>query len=170
MSRPKSILVVGGGVIGMCTAYYALRKGLKVPVVERGPPDHDCCSLGNAGIVVPSHIVPLAAPGMVGLGLRMLLNPASPFFIKPRLSLELFRWLWLFCRAANPGHMLRSAPLIRDLSMASRRCFEELSEMPIQDFGLAKKGLLMLCKPRHKLREELPTARLAGSLGLPSYS
>src|SRR6516225_11358539 len=100
MFRPKSILIVGGGVIGMCTAYYALGKALRVTVVERGRPDHDCCSLGNAGFVVPSHFVALAAPGMVGVGLRMLLNPRSPFYIKPRCSLDLFRWLWLFCRCA----------------------------------------------------------------------
>jgi D-amino-acid dehydrogenase len=168
MSHPKSILIVGGGVIGMCSAYYALRKGLQVTIVERGAPDHDCCSLGNAGIIVPSHLVPLAAPGMVGLGLRMLPNPASPFFIKPRLSLELFRWLWLFCRAANPGHVRRSAPLIRDLSLASRACYEELSHMPGEDFGLTKKGLLLLCKTKHHLGEEVKTARLAGKLGLPS--
>jgi len=168
MFRPKSILIVGGGVIGMCTAYYALRKDLRVTIVERGPPDHDCCSLGNAGIIVPSHFVPLAAPGMVGLGLRMLPNPASPFFIKPRLSPELFRWLWLFCRAANPGHVLRSAPLIRDLSLASRACYEELSQLPGEDFGLTKKGLLLLCKTKHHLHEEIKTARLAGKLGLSS--
>src|SRR5262249_49358564 len=146
MSQPKSILIVGGGVIGMCTAYYALREGLRVTVLERGPPDHDCCSLGNAGFIVPSHYVPLAAPGMVGLGLRMLLKPRSPFYIKPRLNLALLRWLWLFCRSANPGHVLRSAPLILDLSLASRACFEELSHIPDNDFGFSKKGLLLLFK------------------------
>jgi D-amino-acid dehydrogenase len=166
MSQPKSILIVGSGVIGMCTAYYALRKGLHVTVVERGPADHDCCSLGNAGFIVPSHFVPLAAPGMVGLGLRMLLNPRSPFYIKPRFSLDLFRWLWLFCRCANPGHVLRSAPLIRDLSLASRACFEELSHIPDNDFGLTKKGLLLLCKTKHHLHQETKTARLAEKLDL----
>jgi D-amino-acid dehydrogenase len=168
MSQPKSILIVGGGVIGMCTAYYALCKGLRVTVVERGPPDHDCCSLGNAGFIVPSHFVPLAAPGMVGLGLRMLFNPRSPFYIKPRWNLDLFRWLWLFCRSANPGHVLRAAPLIRDLSLASRACFEELAQIPDNDFGLKKKGLLLLCKTKHHLQEEMKTARLAGKLHLPA--
>jgi D-amino-acid dehydrogenase len=168
MSHPKSVLIVGGGVIGMCTAYYALGKALRVTVVERGRPDHDCCSLGNAGFIVPSHFVPLAAPGMVGLGLRMLLNPRSPFYIKPRLNLDLFRWLWLFCRSANPGHVLRSAPLIRDLSLASRVCFEELDRIPDNDFGLTKKGLLLLCKTKHCLHEEVKTARLAEKLNLPA--
>src|SRR5713226_9770340 len=151
MSESKSILVIGGGVIGLCTAYYAMQKGHRVTIVERGAPDHDCCSLGNAGMVVPSHFVPLAAPGMVALGLRMLFNPEGPFAIRPRLSWDLFSWAWKFYRAANAAHVARSAPLLRDLNLASRRCFEELSEMPGHDFGLVRKGLLMLCKTEQML-------------------
>src|SRR5262245_63966860 len=115
MSRRKTILVVGAGVVGLCTAYYALRKGHAVTVLERGGPDDDRCSRGNAGMVVPSHVVPLAAPGMVSLGLRMLLNPESPFWVRPRLSLDLLRWGWKFVRAAPAGHLARSGPLLRDL-------------------------------------------------------
>src|SRR5438067_13189125 len=114
MSRSKSIIVIGGGVIGLCTAYYALQKGHRVTILERGGPDHDCCSLGNAGMIVPSHFVPLAAPGMVGLGLRMLLNPEGPFAIRPRLDKDLIRWCLQFARSANATHVSRSSPLLRD--------------------------------------------------------
>ena len=72
----KSVIVVGGGVIGLCAAWYALKAGHRVTLLERGPgPDHDSCSLGNAGMIVPSHIVPLAAPGVIAMGLRMLPDP-----------------------------------------------------------------------------------------------
>ena len=54
-------------------------------------------------------------------------------------------WAWQFMRASNQRHVERSAPLIRDLSFASRECFEELSTLPDNDFGLVKKGLVMLC-------------------------
>jgi D-amino-acid dehydrogenase len=168
MSQPKSILIIGGGVIGLCTAYYALRKGHRVTVVERGAPDHDCCSLGNAGMVVPSHFVPLAAPGMVALGLRMLLNPEGPFRIKPCWDRELFDWAWKFFRAATARHVERSAPLLRDLHLASRRCYEDLSELPGHDFDLVKKGLLMLCKTAHTLDEEAKAAGAARRLGMPA--
>ena len=85
----KSIVIIGGGVIGLCTAYYAARKGHRVTLIERGQANHDGCSLGNAGMIVPSHFVPLAAPGMVALGLRMMFDPESPFHIRPRASLKL---------------------------------------------------------------------------------
>src|SRR6185369_1942210 len=137
-------------------------------LVERGARGHDSCVIGSAGMIVPSHFVPLAAPGMVAMGLRMMWDPESPFYIRPRLSRELLNWAWKFCRAATAGHVARSAPLLRDLSLASRRCFEELAGLPENDFGLVKKGLLMLCKSEHTLAEEARTAQQANQLGIPA--
>src|SRR5207344_2604067 len=115
--------------------------GFKVTVMERNAPDRNSCSSGNAGMIVPSHFVPLAAPGMVALGLKWMWNPASPFYIKPRLSAELFDWGLKFWRAATPEHVQRAAPLLRDLCFASRSCYEELAALPGNDFGLTSNGL-----------------------------
>jgi D-amino-acid dehydrogenase len=152
-------------VVGLCTAYYALKAGHRVTLLERGGPDHQGCSLGNAGMVVPSHFVPVAAPGMVSLGLRMLMNRESPFAIRPRLDPELIRWGAKFMRSCTAAHVERSGPLLRDLSVASRRAYEELEE-EIGDFGLVKRGLLMLCKTPEALREETHLAEKARELGL----
>ena len=140
----KQILIIGAGVIGLSTAYYAARKGHCVTVIEREPEQRDGCSFGNAGMIVPSHFVPLAAPGMVALGLKWMWNPESPFYIKPRLDWDLLNWGFKFWCAATKEHVRRSAPLLRDLSFASRACFEELAALPENDFSLVKKGLLML--------------------------
>ncbi len=155
----KRIVIVGGGIIGMCIAFYALRRGHRVTLLERGGPDHDSCSLGNAGMIVPSHFTPLAAPGMVARGLKWMWNPESPFYVKPRLDHDLISWGLHFWRASTPAHVRAAAPLIRDLSFASRACFEELATQPGFDFGLEKRGLLMLCKTQHALDEE---SRMAG--------
>src|SRR5262249_8551160 len=144
------------------------RKGHGVTVVERGGPDHDCCSLGNAGMVVPSHIVPLAAPGMVSLGLRLLLDPEGPFGGPPPLSLDPLRWGREVLPSPTAARVARSAPLLRDLGLPSRACFEELAELPGHDFGLVKTGLLLLCKTGRALHEEAKTAELARRLGLPA--
>ncbi|MBH53049.1 MAG: hypothetical protein CMI18_01745 [Opitutaceae bacterium] len=82
MPNSKHIVIVGGGVIGLCTAFYSLKRGHQITIIERGSPDHDSHSLSNAGFVVPSHIVPLAAPGMVSLGLKMMLNPRDQLPLK----------------------------------------------------------------------------------------
>ncbi len=166
MPGARSVIVIGGGVIGLCSAYYAVQRGLYVTVLERGGPDHDSCSLGNAGMFVPSHFVPLAAPGMVSMGLRMMLNPESPFRIRPSLNRDLAAWGWRFVRAANARHVAESAPLLRDLHLESRRCYEEMTGQLGDDFGFSPNGLLMLCKTEPALREETHLAEQARQLGL----
>ena len=85
----KHVLIVGGGIVGLSIAWYCSRKGHRVTLVEREGPNRHGCSFVNAGMVVPSHIVPLASPGMVQLALRWMWNPESPFYVKPRLNPDL---------------------------------------------------------------------------------
>ena len=158
------IIIVGGGVIGLCSAYYALKRGFSVTVLERGAAGGDNCSMGNAGMIVPSHFVPLAAPGMIAKGLRMMLNPESPFFVRPRLDFGLMRWGWLFYRHSTERHVAASRELLRDLNLESRRLFGELARD--EDFGLAQRGLLMLCKTAKGLDEEQEMAAAAHEIGL----
>ena len=164
----KRIIIVGGGVIGLCVAYYAQRRGHHVTVLERGGRGHDSCSLGNAGLIVPSHFVPLAAPGMVAQGLKWMWNPESPFYVKPQFDRDLMSWAVKFWRASTPARVRAAAPLIRDLSFASRACYEELAGQPGFDFGWEKRGLLMLCRTEQKLDDEARLAQQARVLGIPA--
>ena len=166
--KEKRIVIIGAGVVGLCAACYCAKRGHQVTVLERKPEERDGCSFGNAGMVVPSHFVPLAAPGMVALGLKWMWNPESPFYIKPRLDAELAGWAFKFYRASTPGHVKRSAPLLRDLNFASRACFEELAALPDNDFGLVQRGLVMLCKTSEALEHEARYATQANELGVPA--
>ena len=136
----KKILIIGGGVVGLCTAYFCARRGFNVTVVERKSARRDGCSFGNAGMVVPSHFIPLAAPGAVALALKWMWNPASPFYIRPRLDADLLGWGMKFWRAANAQHVRRAAPLLRDLALASRGCFEEFAAQLRERFWPREKG------------------------------
>src|SRR5205814_2843722 len=160
----RHVLIIGGGVIGLCTAYYCAQRGWRVTLVERNAEQRDGSSFQNAGLVVPSHFIPLAAPGMVALGLKWMWNPQSPFYIKPRLSWDLMSWGFEFWRASTAAHVRRAGPLLRDLNLASRACFEDLAALPGNDFGLVKKGLLMLCKTQQTLDGEAKTAEKAHAL------
>ncbi|MBQ41113.1 MAG: FAD-dependent oxidoreductase [Gemmatimonadetes bacterium] len=158
------VLVVGGGVVGVCVAYYLARAGRRVCLVERGEVCSGC-SHGNAGLLVPSHSVPLAAPGVVAKSLKWMFNPASPFYIKPRLDRELLSWLWRFNRACNRRQVQRAMPLIRDLSMESLRLYDELAADGTE-FGLEHKGVLMLYKTEAGLREQVADGKAMGEFGI----
>ncbi len=164
----KDVLIVGGGIIGLSVAHFAIRKGHRVKVLDRGTPETLGCSYGNAGMIVPSHFVPLAAPGMVRLALKCMADPESPFYLKPRPSRELAAWMWRFYRAANAEHVARAAPFLRDAHLASRACFQDWSEEWGHTFGLERRGLLMLCATERGLEEEAKTAEAGEKLGIPS--
>ena len=139
------ILIIGGGVIGVCVAYYLRQRGASVTLVEKGEIASGA-SYGNAGWVVPSHSIPLPTPDAVKNGLKWMLNPASPFYIKPRLDLELLSWLLKFALAARPEPMHRAIPVLRDLNLASRYLFDALAAIPDLHFDYHQKGMLMAYK------------------------
>ena len=168
MTRGREVVLCGGGIVGLCCAYYLLERGHRVTLLERGEPDHDCCSLGNAGFISPSHFVPLAAPGIVTKALGWMGDPESPFYVHPRLDPDLIQWGISFWRSANPERARRAAPLLRDLTLTSRSLYEELAAKTENAFGLAREGLLLLMRTERALEEEAHLAERSRELGMPA--
>ena len=166
MKSEKQVVVIGGGLIGFSVAYHLLLEGMRVILIERNDENSGSCSTGNAGMVVPSHFVPLAAPGVIWQGLRWMFDPESPFSIRPRPSWELITWGLRFYRASSPARVNRAMPLLRDMALRSRAIFAELADRQGFAFGLQKKGLLLLCKTSRALEHEAGLAVSAHSLGL----
>lgn len=167
MRQSRSVIICGGGVIGLSCAYYLAREGWRVTVVERNAEGADTCAHGSAGFVSPSHVIPLAAPGMVWKGLKWMMSSRSPFYIKPRLDGDLMRWGWLFARACTERHVRRSAPVLRDLCLGSRQLFVELADITGNSFELKTEGLLNLCQTQECLDHETHgLAALANELGI----
>ncbi len=164
----KKVVVIGGGVVGLCCAYFLEQDGHEVTVLDRGQPESERCSSGNSGLVVPSHFVPLAAPGMVSYGLRQMLNPRSPFRIKPQLNKDLLSWLFKFWRSAREDHVKRAMPVLRDLNMLSRRLYSQLAQE--SDFGFEKHGLLLVCRDEATFAKEEHEAERGRKLGLAATS
>lgn len=162
----RRVVVIGAGVVGLSSAYHLVNRGYEVTVLDQSPAPDEGCSHGNGGIVVPSHFVPLAAPGMIGLGLRMLADPTSPFGFMWPPTLESLGWIARFVRKSTKAHVAASAPLLRDLNLASRAEYERLNLALGADWGFGQKGLLMLCQKSATLEGEAHLARDAAKLGL----
>ncbi|WP_329424006.1 FAD-dependent oxidoreductase [Streptosporangium sp. NBC_01495] len=125
--RDPDVLVIGGGAVGLFCAYYLRRAGYGVTVVERGPlGGPQSCSYGNTGFVGTQGALPLAEPGVMAQGLRWLLNPESPFYIRPRPDPELLSWLWHFRRACNERDAKAGFRVLVDMKKRSLDILREL--------------------------------------------
>ena len=129
----KNIAIIGGGIIGLSTAYYLNKAGHRVTIFDKGNLQ-DNCSIGNAGMIVPSHIIPLAAPGMISKGIRWMFNSKSPFYVRPRLNGDLIKWGLKFYAHANLKHVERSIPALKEISTISKNLYRQLSDEKIFDF------------------------------------
>lgn len=142
MSKQPITIVVGGGVIGVATAYYLAQRGARVKLLEQGDLCSGC-SRGNAGQITPGHL-PLTQPGTMWRNLRWLFQSTSPLYVAPRFDPKLWGWLWRFQRACNQAHLQHATKVLCELGAASSSLFERL----VDDIGLAytSPGRLEVCR------------------------
>lgn len=158
-------VIVGGGIIGLSTAYYLQKAGHEVTVIERGD-INDGCSFGNMGYISPSHFIPLASPGIISEGLKHMLSSSSPFYIKPRLDVDLIKWAWHFYKNSTASKVKSSVPHLNNILQLSRTLINDFKNDLPPVFELEEKGCLMLCKQPKTLDHEFHLADEAEQLGL----
>lgn len=167
MNRPGSndVLVLGGGVIGLASAWYLLESGRGVTVLDQGGVGSGS-SHGNCGTLTPSHAAPLALPGVPIQALRWLLKADAPLRIRPRWDPALARWLGAFWRRCNWRDAARSAAAKLPLLETSRRLIETLVREQRLDCEFAALGTMNVyrdargferaCADHARLAEHLP--------------
>jgi D-amino-acid dehydrogenase len=161
----SKVLIIGGGIVGLTSAYYLQKRGYEVTILDKGD-IADNCSFGNAGMIVPSHFVPLAAPGMIQQGIRWMFDSKSPFYVRPSLNANLISWGLKFMKHATAKHVTQAAVPLRDLSLLSKKLYEGLAKEPDFDFELTKNGILAFYKTEKAAEEEAHLAARAIELGL----
>ena len=159
-------LVIGGGVIGVCCAYYLHQEGYSVTVIDQGGIGSGC-SRGNAGLIVPSHTIPLARPGVITQGLRWLLDRQSPFYVKPRLDPALWSWLWHFRQASRADTARRGASALGRLAQASSRLTKDLIVSEELACDYLEKGVMQVFRTAAALKEAVQHTEGRHVFGLP---
>ena len=161
----KQVTIIGGGIIGLCCAYYLQKEGYEVTVIDKGDIT-DGTSFGNAGYVSPSHFTPLASPGIVAQGLRWMLSSTSPFYIKPRLNLDLIKWLMTFWKQANAQTLQQNIPPLNDLLHLSRELTSDIKNEIGNHFHMQEVGCFMLYKSAATEKHEIELAKEAAALNI----
>ena len=164
MKREK-VIIVGGGVNGLCTAYYLQKKDFDVTVIDNGDISNSC-SFGNMGFLSPSHFIPLASPGIVAEGLKHMMSSTSPFYIKPRLNLSFLQWALKFYRNSNQKVVDKNSPHLSELLNLSRHLMNEIREDIGDVFEMEEIGCMMMCHAQKTYEEELKVADAGEKLGL----
>tara|TARA_R110002049_G_scaffold38978_6_gene120455 strand:- start:54659 stop:55903 length:1245 start_codon:yes stop_codon:yes gene_type:complete len=161
----KKVVIIGGGISGLCSAYYLVKEGHAVTVVDKTDITTGA-SFINAGYLTPSHFIPLAAPGIITQGLKWMLNSSSPFYIKPRLDFEFFKWALQFKKSATRFNVEKAIPVIKELNLKSQHLFEDMLASLDFHFHYEKKGVLMAFCNSKSEEEEFEVAHRAIKEGL----
>ncbi len=139
------IAVLGGGVIGITSAYYLACSGHDVTVVERHAGPALETSFANAGQISPGYASPWAGPGMILKALKWMLMDHPPLILRPSVDPSMIRWLAMMMRnctkaryAQNKERMVRLAEYSRDELVALRKAtgikYDERSRGTLQLF------------------------------------
>jgi len=161
----SKVIVAGGGVIGLCTAYYLNKAGHEVTLIDKGDLKHGT-SFGNAGYISPSHFIPLASPGIVAKGLQWMLSSSSPFYIKPRLNMDLIRWALTFWKRSGKSTMERNIPHLNNILHLSRELTSSIRNELGNQFRMEEKGCFMLYKSALTEKHEIELAKEAAALNI----
>ena len=161
----KKVVIIGGGIMGVCSAYFLHKEGHEVTIIDKSNFSSGA-SFVNAGYITPSHIISLAAPGIITKGLKWMFNPASPFYVKPRLDKDFLQWAWAFKRSATKKKVAQSIPVIKDINILSRELYIAMKSSGDLDFHYEHKGLLMAYKHDKAGEQEWEVGKKAIELGL----
>jgi D-amino-acid dehydrogenase len=161
----KKVTIIGGGIIGLSSAYFLLKEGFEVTVIDKSNISSGA-SYVNAGYISPSHIIPLAAPGRVAQGIKYMFDSSSPFYMKPRLNADFLKWAWLFQKSCSKKNVEKSAQSILDLTLLSQSLFKEIYASGDVDFHLEHKGLLMAFQTVSSKHHEEEVVARASKMGL----
>lgn len=159
------VVIAGGGIIGLCCAYFLRKSGYDITVIDENEITSGT-SFGNAGYVSPSHFMPLASPGIVAQGLRWMLNSSSPFYIKPRLSADLLKFCFVFWKNANKDTVNKNAPHLHRLLDLSLELTVQMKNELGNTFRMKEDGCLMLYKSDATAKHEIELAQTARAFNI----
>lgn len=162
MSEPRTV-VVGAGIVGLCTAYELACRGCPVTVLDRAR-IADSASCGNAGLFSIGHY-PLTRPGASWRGLRWMFDSSSPLWIRPTLSPTVLRWLASFHSHCNPAHTQSALETLCAMGWQTIHALEQMLDAESIDCLYRRSGWLDIVMDGRNLQGALAEGRTIAKYG-----
>ncbi|MCZ6710551.1 MAG: FAD-dependent oxidoreductase [Gammaproteobacteria bacterium] len=159
MNAPRTAIVIGGGLIGCSCAWYLLKRGWHVTLVERDRIGSGA-SHGNCGFICPSHALPLSGPGVVAKTLPQVLKFDAALAIPPRFDLSLWKWLYRFTRECTIDRMMHAAVARNALLASSMSLYRDFIASECVECEWQDRGLLLVYKSARDFDHYAATADL----------
>lgn len=164
------IVVLGGGVIGVTSAWYLAKAGHKVTLLERQGGVALETSHANAGQISPGYAAPWAAPGIPLKAAKWMLQKHAPFTVRPTADPFQLRWMLRMLAnctptayATNKGRMVRLAEYSRD-------CMKQLRGELALDYEGRQLGTLQLFRSQAQLDASQRDIAVLEEYGVPYQS
>ncbi|KAB7886116.1 NAD(P)/FAD-dependent oxidoreductase [Poseidonibacter ostreae] len=139
----KDVVIIGGGCIGLMSAYCLQKSGRSVTVIDKNDITNGT-SFGNAGLLSAFKKAPLSAPGAITDTLKLMLKGESPASVHPTLNLHLYKWLLKFAASSTQARLKRTLALFERYGQISLDMYESMVNDDGIDFHFRKDGLLMI--------------------------
>jgi D-amino-acid dehydrogenase len=159
------VVIVGGGIIGSCSAYYLAKAGRDVIVLDPAPGQG--VSRGNAGLLCPSYCLPMANPGSLRASLALLRGGRGPVSFRRPVPVRTLAWLARFAVECRPGRAWKDAAGLYELARQSQDRYGELAADGL-DLGIRRDGWTYVCHDPAELRHHVALARRLAGVGVRS--
>ncbi len=161
------VLVLGAGVIGVTSAYYLVKKGFEVTVIDRQPAVGLETSFANAGQISPGYAAPWAAPGVPLKALKWLFQRHSPLALKTDFTLWQLHWSLKLLGNCTAKHYDTNKERMVRLAEYSRDCIGELRNETGIAYEGRTKGTLQVFRTQKQLDAEAKDIKVLTRLGVP---
>ena len=145
------VLVLGGGVIGVASAYYLAKAGHEVELVDRQSGPALETSFANAGEVSPGYSAPWAGPGVPVKAIKWMLMQHSPLVIWPMLDPAMWRWgAMMLANCTARAYALNKSRMV-PIAEYSRDCLKALRAETGIGYDERAQGTLQLFRTQKQL-------------------
>lgn len=147
----KKVAIIGGGIIGQFIAYYLPKDKYAITIIDDAPAMPPA-SVGNCGLITPSHITPLNQPGLIWQGIKWMGKKDAPFSMKPQRSTHFYRWILSFIWHSNKSSFQKATQAQHELLKRSWALFEDLIQKNDLEVNWENEGLLFAAKSEAGIR------------------